>query len=125
MWSKLSRKCHYFNPPQFFLGDIRLKNIYLGYSIETQDITSIGATLILTQFIQPNPSPINSTISIDDSDLISGTSINQHYRKIQILSPQFLNVQGFLSLEIELTTPANSTVHFYGIHLEFDYNNSS
>ena len=103
----------------------RLKNIYLGYKIETQAITSISSRLTLTEFIEPNATPTLSNISIDDSDLTSGTTIDDHYRKIEISSPQFLNVQGFLSLEIELTTPVNSTIHFYGIHLEFDYNNST
>jgi hypothetical protein len=100
----------------------RIKNIYVGYEIETQNITSISAKLTVVQFNNPSPTPVLSNIPINESELNTGILVGEHYKKIEIVTPQFINAQAFVSFEIEITTPINSIFNFYGIHLEFDYN---
>ena len=104
----------------------QLKSILFAYSISTQTITSITPTITLMEFDSGTPlgGPSLTNISYTDVNLSTGTSINQHYRSVDITTPFYLNSEGILNIELAIQTNTNSVFDFYGIHLIFDNNST-
>jgi hypothetical protein len=102
----------------------RLNRIYFSYSISSEAITSITPIITLKEFNPAVPTAAISltNIAFTDINLAAGTSINEHYRAIDITTPFFLNTEGVLNIEIELVTPALAIFDFRGVHLSFDRN---
>ena len=102
----------------------RLNSIYFAYNITGAAITSITPTITLKEFNPAVPSgAITLTnISFTDVNLAAGTTINEHYRSVDITTPFFLNTEGVLNIEVELVTTGSAVFEFRGIHLSFDRN---
>jgi len=104
----------------------RLTSILFAYSVSTQAITSITPTITLTEFDSTTPlaGPTLTNIGFTNVNLAAGTTINEHYRSIDITTPFFLNSEGTLNIELAIQTDTNSVFDFYGIHLVFDNNSN-
>jgi hypothetical protein len=103
----------------------KLTSVFFSYQISVQDITSITPRLTLKTFdsLIPSGGVTLTDVPYTDSNLTTnGLNVAEHYRSVDITTPFYINDESVLSVEIELTTQANSVFEFYGIHLVFDRN---
>jgi hypothetical protein len=99
----------------------RLDSIYFAYSVETADLTSINPKLIKRIFSDGTNVSLTE-ITLTETDITSGTTIGDHYKKADITSPVYQNDDNsVLNLEIELVTPATSVFKFYGVMLHYTF----
>jgi hypothetical protein len=103
----------------------QLDRIYFSYEVEDEELTSL--TPCLTQKTWDDGSPGTavsvSTIAFTDGNLVtSGLSIDEHYRYIDITSPDYLNTESVITMELKIVSKASSVFKFYGamIHYTFD-----
>ena len=100
----------------------KLDKIYFAYEIETEAINSFTPTITLKTFDENNPgNPITlSNIAYTDINLATlGTTVDEHYRGVQIATPFYVNSDSVINIEIALDTPSNSVVNFYGMMIQF------
>lgn len=103
----------------------QLDKIYFSYEIEDEAITSLTPKLTLKTWDPNSPSTAVSvtTIPFTDGNLItSGLGIDEHYRYLDITTPDYLNTESIITIELELVTTASAVFKFYGamIHYTFD-----
>lgn len=99
----------------------RLEEIHFGYKIEDDPIISIFVRLTKKTFGLTNELNIIN-IPYNDISLNTGTTIGDHYGKIEISNPFFINDQSIINIEVEINTPSTSLFKFYGCNLKFSKN---
>lgn len=99
----------------------RLEEVHLGYKIEDNDINSILIRITKKSFDNITSELNITNILYNDINLNSGITIGDHYRKVEITNPSFIN-DGILNIEVEIDTPSTSLFKFYGCNLIFSKN---
>ena len=111
------------NPFRKGAGDkgFKLDKIYFAYEIEDVAITSFTPTICLKTFDPDTPGTAVSLSSIayTDGNLAAGTTVDEHYRYVEITTPTYLSTESVINIEIELVTPADSVFKFYGAMIHY------
>ncbi len=104
----------------------KLKKLLFSYDIEDEAITSISPTITKKTFNQSNPAAgfTITDIPFTDDNLTGATGlvIGTHYRSVSITTPEFINDESILTIELCLETLASSVFKFYGMFVQFDQN---
>ena len=108
----------------------KLKKLLFSYAIEGENITTIAPTITKRTYDETTPgigfTATNIPFIGDDvnNNLTnpSGLSIGTHYRSVSVVTPDFINDESILTIELCLTTKASSIFKFYGMFIQFDQN---
>lgn len=101
---------------------LRITSIYFYYEVENQTLTSVNLSITRKTFSDITQELTVSNIPYTNNNLLIGTTIDTHYRSVSITTPFFINNDSTLSVEIEFQTQASTTLKFYGMMCNFDYN---
>ena len=101
---------------------LRLTSVYFYYEVENQTLTSLNLVLTKKTFSSITQELTVSNIPYTDNNLLVGTAIDTHYRSVNITTPFFVNDDSTISCEIEFQSQASTTLKFYGMMCNFDYN---
>lgn len=103
----------------------RLKSVYFTYKIGTANINGIQPLLTLKTFnpTVPGAGATLTNVSYTDDNLLTGITIGNHYRSVDITTPFYINDESVLNVELSISSTSTSIIDFYGTHLLFDRNN--
>ena len=102
---------------------LRITKIYFSYVIETDLLNSVNVIITKKTFDTLTQNITVSDVPFTNDNLLSGITIDSHYRSIDITTPVFINDDSVISLELEFNTKTTTIVKFYGMMCYFDYNN--
>lgn len=99
----------------------KLEEIHLGYRVEDDNLNNILIRVTKKTFENDQLNVIN--IPYNDINLTTGITQNiDHYGKIELSNPFYINDQSVLNIEVEIDTPSTSLFKFYGCNLKYSKN---